>query len=101
MCDPCPRLPKNDCPAGSVTNVIGAVQALGLRGGMESALGALLESAVRLLEDPEPNNDAAAIPTLEAFVHLVETHRGGKIPEGDAAALIELAEKAIDALQIS
>ena len=101
VCDPCPDAPLDDCPARFVIDVIDTVHDLGLEGGIENALGALLESALRVLEDPERNSDAAAIPMLGAFVHLVETHRGGKIPEGDADALIELAEKAIDALQVS
>ena len=99
-CDACPDAPLDDCPARFVIDVIDTFQNLGLERGIDSALGALLESALRVLEDPERNSDAAAVPILEAFVHLIETHRGGKIPEGDANAPIELAEEATDHLQI-
>lgn len=44
------------------------------------------------------NNDIAAVKSLEAFINAVEAHRGKKISDTEADALIGAAQQTIDQL---
>jgi hypothetical protein len=85
-------------PADLIAELLEEVGGLGLPGGIENSLMAKLNAALRALEDENENNDAAAVNTLEAFINAVETHRGKKIPEAEADALIAAAQEIIELL---
>ena len=66
--------------------------------GIENSLVAKLDSALKVLEDVNENNDGAAINSLEAFINAVEAQKGKKISEADADALIANVLEIIDLL---
>jgi len=71
---------------------------LDLPQGIENSLVAKLDSALKVLEDVNENNDGAAINSLEAFINAVEAQKGKKISEADADALIANVLEIIDLL---
>jgi len=89
------RMPE---PAELVAELLEEVGGLELPSGIENSLMAKLNAALRVLEDENENNDAAAVNTLEAFINAVEAQRGKKIPEAEADALIAAAQEIIELL---
>jgi hypothetical protein len=72
-----------------------AVIALGLKNGLTNALCAKLINALNKVTDGNPNNDAAAVGSLQAFINQVQANSGKGIDPADAAALIAAAEAII------
>ncbi|MHC4123152.1 MAG: hypothetical protein ACYSSI_06210 [Planctomycetota bacterium] len=66
--------------------------------GTTKSLLAKLDTALKLLEDENENNDVAAINVLEAFINAVEAQYDKKIPTVDADVLISTAEQIIELL---
>ena len=85
-------------PEANIELLGDAVADLELDSGLNDSLTVKLEAALAKLQDGNPNNDAAAIAALEAFINQVQAQRGNKIPEGDADALIDAAQAIIDLL---
>ncbi len=71
--------------------LIDTVVDLHLQQGIENSLVAILEAALRALEDMNNNNDGAAINSLQAFIIVVEAQRGIFISEAQADTLINAA----------
>ena len=61
---------------------------LDLPAGIENSLISKLDTALKVLEDVNENNDVAAINALQAFINAVTAQRGKKISEVVADALI-------------
>lgn len=89
---------QNSSPQVLVEQVIAQVESLDLEQGIENSLNSKLESALKVLDDFNDNNDVAAINSLESFINAVEAQRGKKISEEDADALIEAALDIIELL---
>lgn len=66
--------------------------------GTDASLNASLDTAMKVLEDTNENNDMVAIKALEAFINMVEVQCGKKIPEVEANLLIAKALETIVAL---
>ena len=71
---------------------------MGLPDGIENSPTSWLDTAKKVLEDSNENNDVAAINALESFINKVEAKRGKKISEEDAGELIAKAQAIIEAL---
>jgi DNA-binding beta-propeller fold protein YncE len=69
----------------SPTELIESVESLGLPGGIENSLVKKLEGAQKNLED---GDRGGACGKLASFISEVEAHRGKKIDEDDADALV-------------
>jgi len=82
-------------PIDLLLALIDATMALNLPHGIETSLLAKLENALTNLEDGSPNNDVAAISTLEAFINEAEAKTPNPIPQADAEALIAAAQAII------
>ena len=82
-------------PAAMIEALAQSVVDLNLHHGIENALDAKLDSALRALDDLNENNDVAAINSLNAFINAGEAQRDEKIPGGDADALIAIAQEII------
>jgi hypothetical protein len=78
--------------------LIAAVEAAGLRSGIENSLTKKLRNAQGSLTRGQING---AIGKIEAFISEVEAQRGKKIPEADADAWIADAQAIIDAFRIA
>ena len=61
-----------------------------------NSLKAKLNTAIKLFEDSNENNDEAAVNVLQAFISSVEAQRGKKIPEPYADELIISAQEIIE-----
>ena len=66
--------------------------------GLTNRRTAKIEAALRKVEDGNVANDAAAVGSLEAFIHQVNAQRGKKISEADADDLVAGAEELISVL---
>lgn len=86
-------------PLSRLDALIVNVEDLGLATGTESSLVAKLKAAVRALQQPEGNNDAATINSLTAFINELKAQRGKKITESDADELLDDALFIIDLLE--
>ncbi|MCK4752481.1 MAG: hypothetical protein KAS75_03470 [Planctomycetes bacterium] len=71
---------------------------LNLPKGLSNSLLAKLDNAIKLLEDDNDNNDAAAVNLIQAFINAVNAQSGKKISETDADNLIAAAQQIIDLL---
>jgi hypothetical protein len=71
------------------------VEALGIPRGIENALLAKLEGAIRSIEQ---GHFGAAIHKLEAFINQVEAKRGSVLTDAEADALVSAAQALIDGL---
>jgi PKD repeat protein len=91
---------SSDSAADQIRNLIEQVEGLGLPKGTERPLLAKLENALKKLEDGNPNNDKAAINTLNAFINGVSAQAGKKIETADALALIAAAESIIAGIKM-
>jgi hypothetical protein len=89
---------ENPNPPVLIEQVITQIENLDIEQGIENNLNSKLESALKVLDDLNENNDVAAINSLEAFINAVEAQRGKKISEEDADALIEAVQQIIDML---
>ncbi len=79
--------------------VIDQLEGIDLDAGAAASLEAQLDTAIAVLDDDNPNNDVAAVKTLEVFIKKVEKLRdNGEIPDADAEALITAAQAIIDLL---
>lgn len=85
-------------PVELVDELADDVFELGLPQGISNSLGAKLDTALKVLDDENENNDAAAINSLGAFINAVKAQSGKKIPEDDAEVLIAAAQAIIDLL---
>jgi hypothetical protein len=91
----CDVLPVPDV---MVETVSGEVEDLELPDGTENSLIQSLDTAMKVLEDSNSQNDVAAINALMAFIKKVEAQCGKKISEEEAEDLISMALETIDAL---
>ena len=57
-----------------------------------------LDTAIKILNDSNPENDKAAVNTLEALINKLESQRGKQIPVDIADKLIAMAQEIIVAL---
>ena len=69
-----------------------------LPAGTANSLDTSLDTATKVLQDSNQNNDVAAINALEAFINELEAQRGKKIPSEVADTLIAKAQEIIAAL---
>jgi len=85
-------------PDEMVDNISDDIEEMELPASVENSLTTSLDTANKVLEDSNQNNDAAAINSLEAFINKLEAQRGKKIPADVADELIAKAQEIIDAL---
>lgn len=85
-------------PKAAIRGLIYEVEALNLPKGIINNLNAKLEAALRVIDDLNENNNAAAVNLLEAFINAVGAQRGRNIPQEDADALIAAAQGIINQL---
>jgi hypothetical protein len=83
-------------PAAALEDLIAAVEAAGLPGGVERTLTVTLSKA---LDSVAKGRENLAIFTLRVFIREVEALRGKEIDEADADAWIADAETIIDMLK--
>ena len=83
-------------PSGGLGDLITLLLSLDLSGGTEAGLEAKLQTALALLLDDNPHNDAAAITALRAFILQVQALSGISIPQAEADALVAAAQTIID-----
>ncbi len=57
--------------------------------GLENSLVAKLDSAIAVLNDSNPNNDGAAVNSLNAFANQVQAQSGKKLTVEEANALLD------------
>lgn len=86
-------------PLGLLEQVIQDVAGLNLHHGIENSLMVKLNGGWQNLTDSNPDNDAAAVHSLQAFVNHVEAQSGKKITAADAEHLVASAQAIIEALQ--
>jgi cysteine-rich repeat protein len=72
--------------------LIAKVESLDLPKGLENSLVRKLESAAKVLNDSNPNNDGSAVSSIEAFIYEVQAQSGKAIPVGLARQLVAYAE---------
>jgi hypothetical protein len=80
-------------PVDLVTELSESIDAMSLQKGVTNSLQSKLDTALRLLEDGNENNNVASVNILQAFINAVEAQRGRKIPQIDADALIAAAQE--------
>lgn len=86
-------------PAVATQNLIDDINSLGLASGVQTSLIGPLNQATTILEDDNPNNDAAACGKLGAFINQVNAkEKSGKLTSGEADELIQSAEAIEDSL---
>lgn len=78
-------------PVTAIAGLALVVLDLNLPQGIENSLNAKLNSALKVLNDPNTGNDVAAINSLQAFINAVEAQSGKKITAKDATTLIDAA----------
>jgi len=78
--------------ADAIESLIDMIEELGLPEDLASGLAGRLAGVISALEKDKDN---VAINKLEAFINYVEARTGKNIDEGDADALIEMAERII------
>ncbi len=78
--------------------LVNEVLALNLNQGIENSLIAMLAAVLRALEDMNQNTDVAACNAMQAFINVVQTQSGSKIPQSDADTLIDRAQLIIEML---
>ncbi|MFQ5713209.1 MAG: SBBP repeat-containing protein [Candidatus Scalinduaceae bacterium] len=83
---------------GGIEQLINDVNELGLQKGTSNSLEAKLNTALKSLEDENPNNDVVATNALNAFIYEVEAQRYNHIDNEDAGTLIDAAKPIIDCL---
>lgn len=81
-----------------LNDLIQQVTAIDLNSGNKNSLLVKLDSALKILQDGDEDNDALAIHSLQAFINAVEAQRGKKISQEDADDLIVDAQQIIDML---
>jgi predicted outer membrane repeat protein len=86
-------------PVDLLVELSDGIDAMDLGKGTVKSLQAKLDTAMRLLEDDNENNDIAAINSLQAFINAVEAQRGKKISETDDDALIIAVQEIIELLE--
>jgi len=74
------------------------IDTLDLPKGTKNSLNTSLDTAAKILEDSNSENDVAAINTLQAFINQVKAQRGKKIPGEVADVLFTNAQELIVAL---
>jgi hypothetical protein len=82
-------------PEEALTDLIALVESLGLAKGIETALLATLDAALRSLTADAP----AAIPQLEAFVKQVEALRGVELTHQEANDLLQRVREIIRSIE--
>jgi hypothetical protein len=85
-------------PVDLVTELSESIDTMSLQKGVTNSLQVKLDTALRLLEDGNENNDVASVNILQAFINAVEAQRGRKIPQLDADTLIAAAQEIIELL---
>jgi parallel beta-helix repeat protein len=85
-------------PEVMTTQLVNEVIELNLQQGITNSLDAKLNAVKKALEDFNENNDGSAVNALSAFISAVEIQSGSKIPETEADALINKAQRIIDCL---
>ncbi|MHC4467648.1 MAG: hypothetical protein ACYSYW_14025, partial [Planctomycetota bacterium] len=85
-------------PEDMVNNIIENIALLNLPTSTKQSLMTSLNTSVKVLRDSNPNNDGAAINTLQAFINKIEAQRGKRITEVIADALIAEAKAIVHAL---
>jgi N-acetylneuraminic acid mutarotase len=80
-------------PQQAIQNLISLLSGLGLAKGLQTSLAAPLNQALAILNDGNPNNDAAVCGKLGAFLNqLGAKDKGAQITAAQAAALRQSAE---------
>jgi hypothetical protein len=85
-------------PAELLLDLTDYLDELSLHKGIANSLQSKLNAALRLLEDDNENNDAAAVNLLEAFINAARAQYDKKIPAADADVLIAAAQEIIELL---
>ncbi len=95
-----PKLWWEEClgPLDLLIELSESIDAMNIDRGTANSLQAKLDTAMRLLEDGNENNDAAAINLLEAFINVVEAQYGKKISQANAYILIATAQEILELL---
>jgi len=93
-----PRLWWEIQPVDLVIELSGNISAMSLKKGIENSLLVKLDTVIKILQDGDEDNDAAAINSLQAFINAVEAQSGKKISQEDADGLIEAAQQIIELL---
>jgi hypothetical protein len=76
------------------------IKALQLPDGKEKSKEVSLDTAIKILNDSNPENDKAAINTLESLINKLESQRGKQITVDIADKLIGMAREIIAILSI-
>ena len=81
-------------PAGALDDLAQDLDAMALPQAVRQSLKAKLQAAAKALE----RGDGTAVNLLQAFIYQIEALAGSKIPQADAAALIEAARRIMESL---
>ena len=90
------QLAEPDIVLGGLANVIAA---LDLNPGPANSFLSKVEAALAVLEDANPNNDAAAIDILEALLNQIEAQRGHALTDEEADRLRDATLRILDSLE--
>jgi hypothetical protein len=75
------------------------VAALPLSTGLSTSLLSVLNHAIGLIDDSNPDNDDVAVNNIEAFMHIVNAQYGKKISPAEGDYLLMLAKCLIHQVQ--
>ena len=82
-------------PEEMIENLVDEIDGMNLPRRIKHSLTTSLDTAMRVLEDSNQQNDVAAINTIESFIHKIEAQRDKRIPEEVADDLITKAQDII------
>ena len=89
----------NITPESVIEDLVEDVDDLGLNNGNTNSLSKKLEQAINNLTNEDPTDDAEACEKLQSFIDQLNAFvNAGKITQGEAGPLIDVAEALIDSL---
>jgi VCBS repeat-containing protein len=90
----------NIAPEEMIENLVDEIDVMDLPRRIKNSLTTSLDTAMRVLEDSNQQNDVAAINAIESFIHKIEAQRDKRIPEEVADDLITKAQDIIVVLSL-